>query len=67
MEQKEQVYKLMIKQTLLELFPDSLNSFFHREAGTGTTEYPEATKIPIHKPYPNPLLHHPCTTKEHSA
>ena len=54
----------MIKQTLLVPFPDSLNSFFHKVDGTGTTENPEATKIPIHNPYPNPPLHHPFTVEE---
>lgn len=51
-------------RTLLEPFPVSLNSFFHKVDGTGMTENPEATKIPIHNPYPNPPLHHPFIAKE---
>jgi hypothetical protein len=52
-----------VKQTLVEVFPMSSNSLFHDRDGTGTTENPEATKTPIHSPYPNPPLHHPFIQK----
>jgi hypothetical protein len=55
--------KARIKPTFEELLPESSNSFFHDRDGTGTTENPEATKTPIHSPYPNPPLHHPFTRK----
>lgn len=53
------------RRTLLERLPESLNSAFHRNDGTGTTEYPEATRIPIHSPYPNPPLHHPLSNRRY--
>lgn len=48
-----------MNHTLFERLPASLNLFFHKTDGTGTTEHPKATKIPIHNPYPNPPLHQP--------
>lgn len=44
--------------------PESSNSFFHNADGTGTTEKPEATNIPIHNPYPNPPLHQPFSQEK---
>lgn len=44
--------------------PMSSNFAFQVKDDTGTTENPEATKIPIHSPYPNPPLHQPLIAKD---
>lgn len=54
----------MTKPTFPVLFPESSNFAFQVKDGTGTTVNPEATKIPIHNPYPNPPLHQPLNAKD---
>jgi len=47
--------------------PFSSNFAFQVKDGTGITENPEATKMPIHSPYPNPPLHQPLNAKDGGA
>lgn len=59
----DQTNKLTLP-TFAVLLPERSNFAFQVKDGTGITEYPEATKIPIHSPYPNPPLHQPFNAKE---
>jgi len=52
------------KPTLEVMLPESSNFAFQVKDGTGITENPEATKMPIHSPYPNPPLHQPLNAKD---
>jgi len=53
-----------IKPTLEVMLPESSNFAFQVKDGTGITENPEETKMPIHSPYPNPPLHQPLNAKD---